>query len=45
MVEKSGSTLATIGKVAVVGAYVAAIGYDMYKNWNATTESADKEKS
>ena len=39
MVEKTTSTLATIGRVAVVGAYVAAIGYDIYCNWGSTTAS------
>ena len=40
MVEKTANTLQTIGKVAVVGAYVAAIGYDIYSNWNSTTTPA-----
>ena len=44
MVEKTVSTLQTIGKVAVVGAYVAAIGYDIYQNWNSTTTSTSNEK-
>ena len=43
MVEKTANTLATIGKVAVVGAYVAAIGYDMYCNWNSTTATASEK--
>ena len=30
MVEKTLNTMGTVAKVAVVGAYVAAIGYEFY---------------
>ena len=43
MVEKTVNTLSTIGKVAVVGAYVAAIGYDIYQNWNSTASTTGEK--
>ena len=43
MVEKTVSTLQTIGKVAVVGAYVAAIGDDIYQNWGSSTVPSDEK--
>jgi len=35
----------TIAKVAVYGAYVAALGSAIYDGWNAPTENADSQKS
>ena len=45
MVEKTANTLATIGKAAVVATYVAAIGYNLYNNWNSTTTTASEKPS
>ena len=44
MVEKTVNTLATIGKVAVVGAYVAALSYDIYQNWNSSSNASTSQK-
>ena len=43
MVEKTLNTLGTVAKVAVTGAYVAAMGYEFYKNWNSMVASPSDE--